>query len=247
MIKEGCLEGIDEVYGYHNIPNFDEGDVRVCEGGFFAAVTVVKITIKGQSGHGSTPHKLRDPINAATAVHQALNAIKSRNLDSRKNIVFTICAINGGQTYNVFPDDVVMQGTIRSYDTETLEAMKKRIREISEGVAGAHQCHAEVDIQDYYPAVVNHATETQHVIRLAKKYFGEAHVSDDELPMGAAEDFSFFLQERPGCFFALGTMKEGEQLMTLHPSNYDYNDDLIASGAYLFLRIVEDRLNVNLI
>lgn len=83
MVKEGCMDGVDEVYGYHNVPQFDEGDIRVCEGGFFAASTIVNIKIIGQGGHGSSPHKLRDPINAATAVHQALNSIKSRNIDSR--------------------------------------------------------------------------------------------------------------------------------------------------------------------
>jgi hippurate hydrolase len=69
MVKEGCLEGVDEVYGYHNMPNFDEGDIRVCEGAIFAAVTVVKIKIIGQGGHGSAPHKLRDPITAGAMVH----------------------------------------------------------------------------------------------------------------------------------------------------------------------------------
>lgn len=103
-----------------------------------------------------------------------------------------------------------MQGTIRSYDPATLEVMKRRIKEISEGVAAAHECSAEVLIEDVYPAVVNHEKETQHVVRLAKKYFGEEHVSTDDLPLCAAEDFSFFLQEKPGCFFALGTMKEGK-------------------------------------
>lgn len=83
MIEEGCLEDIDEIYGYHNIPNFDEGDIRVCEGPIFAEYTQVDITITGQGGHGSTPHKLRDPISAAAAVHSALNTIVSRNIDSR--------------------------------------------------------------------------------------------------------------------------------------------------------------------
>jgi hippurate hydrolase len=91
MVKDGCMEGVDEVYGYHNIPNFDEGDIRVCEGPIFAAVTIVKIKIIGQGGHGSAPHKLRDPITAAAMVHQALLAIKSRSIDSRDNIVFTVC------------------------------------------------------------------------------------------------------------------------------------------------------------
>ena len=83
MIKDKCLDGVDEVYGFHNISHFDEGDIRVCEGGFFAASTIVKIKIIGQGGHGSTPHKLTDPICAANAVYQALHTIASRNIDSR--------------------------------------------------------------------------------------------------------------------------------------------------------------------
>ena len=75
MIKEGCLNDISEVYGYHNIPNFDEGDIRVCEGAIFAAYTEVSIKITGQGGHGSAPHKLRDPITAAAMVLSALNSI----------------------------------------------------------------------------------------------------------------------------------------------------------------------------
>lgn len=69
MIDEGCLDGVDEVYGHHNIPIFDEGDIRVCEGGILAAYTEVKIKVTGQGGHGSTPHKLRDPITAAALLH----------------------------------------------------------------------------------------------------------------------------------------------------------------------------------
>ena len=124
MIKEGCLKNIDEVYGFHNMPNFDEGDIRICEGGFFAQSTPVKITIRGQGGHGSTPHKLRDPITAASYVHAALNTIKSRNMDSRKNIVLAICHISSGHTYNVFPDSAFMEGSIRSYDAESLAKVK---------------------------------------------------------------------------------------------------------------------------
>jgi metal-dependent amidase/aminoacylase/carboxypeptidase family protein len=84
------LEGVDEIYGYHNIPNFDEGDIRVCEGPFFARASKVDIFVKGKGGHGSTPHKLEDPITAATMVHTALQSIKSRSIDNRENIVFTI-------------------------------------------------------------------------------------------------------------------------------------------------------------
>jgi len=247
MIKEGCLENIDEVYGYHNIPNFDEGDIRCIEGAFFAAVTIVKITIKGKGGHGSSPHKIRDPITAAAMVHTALNSIKSRNIDSSENIVFTICNIKSGDTYNVFPDSAFMQGTIRSYNKVTLERMKNRIRTIVESLAEGFECTADVEMIDAYPPIINHKEPAQHVTRLAKKWFGEKHFSTDELPMTASEDFSYFLLEKPGAFFALGTMKVGKQLMTLHTSTYDYNDDLIPSCAYFFTRIVEDRLGFQVV
>lgn len=156
MIKEGCLEGVDEVYGYHNVPNFDEGDIRVCEGPIFACSTRIKIKITGQGGHGSAPHKIRDPITAATAVHQALLSIKSRNIDSRDNIVLSITQIVSGHTYNVFPDIAEMDGSIRSFNKETLAKMKERIRTICNSIAESHECKADVNLIDYYPAVVNH-------------------------------------------------------------------------------------------
>lgn len=243
MIEEGCLDNIDEVYGYHNIPNFDEGDIRVIDGGIFAESTSFLMKILGQGGHGSAPHRcVKDPITAATAVINSLHSIKSRNIDSSKNITFSICQMESGTTGNVFPDEATIRGTIRSYDAEEKAVLCKRIREIVSGVTKAHECDAEVDIWTKYPPVVNHTEQTNHVIRLAKKYIGEAHFSQDELPMAAGEDFSYFLQHKPGCFFLLGTMKEGETLKTLHTSNYDYNDDLIATGAFFFLRIVQDRL-----
>ena len=119
MIQEKCLEGVDEVYGFHNMPNFDEGDIRVNAGGFFAASTTVKIKIIGQGGHGSTPHKLTDPISAACAVYQALHSIMSRNVDRRENSVFSICHLTAGSTHNVYPDAASMLGTVRTYDDAT--------------------------------------------------------------------------------------------------------------------------------
>ena len=160
MVKEKCLDGVDEVYGFHNMPNFDEGDIRVCEGAFFAASTIVKIRIIGQGGHGSTPHKLRDPISAANAVYQALHSIKSRNICSRENFIFTICHFTAGTTDNVFPDDAFMQGSIRSYKQEVRDKVSERIKTIATEIAKANECRAEVDIITLYPEVWNHHTET---------------------------------------------------------------------------------------
>ena len=108
------------------------------------------------------------------------------------------------------------------------------------------ECKAIVEIIRLYPVVVNHATETLHVKRLALKWFGPDHVSEEDLPIPASEDFSFFLQKRPGCFFALGTKKPGEKAKILHTSNYDFNDDMVATGGYFWISLVEDRLDIKI-
>lgn len=92
-----------------------------------------------------------------------------------------------------------------------------------------------------YPPTVNHKTETDHVIRVASEWFGEDKVKSDELPLTASEDFSFFLEEKPGCFYMLGIQKPGENY-SLHTSHFNYNDEMIASGGLLFVKLVEDRL-----
>jgi hippurate hydrolase len=140
-----------------------------------------------------------------------------------------------------------MQGTIRSFNEENCELMKKRIREICEGTALAMGCKVEVTLDGEYPAVINHKTEADHVQRIATKWFGPEHVSNVELPVAASEDFSYFIENKPGCFFALGTLKPGQKPMTLHTSNYDFNDDMIATGAYFWIRLVEDRLNISIL
>lgn len=194
MIEEGCLDAIDEVYGYHNIPNFDEGDIRVIEGGIFAESTSVLIKIIGQGGHGSSPFNcVKDPITATTAILNCLHSIKARNIESKRNITFSICNVESGSLHTVYPDEAILRGTIRSYDTAEKEKLIKRIHEVVENVAKAHECEADINIYSKYPSTVNHRDQTNHVIRLAKKYVGEEHFSQDELPMAAGEDFSYYL------------------------------------------------------
>ena len=116
MVKEGCLEGVDEVYGYHNVPNFNEGDIRVKDGPIMSIVCLVKIKVIGKGGHGSTPHLLKDVITAGAAIVNNLHTIQSRCIDAREHFIFTITNFSSGFTYNVFPDEAFMQGTIRSYN-----------------------------------------------------------------------------------------------------------------------------------
>ena len=139
-----------------------------------------------------------------------------------------------------------MQGTIRSYNTAALVTIKAKIKQIAENTALAMGCRAEVELIDMYPPTINHKKETEHVIRVASENFGADKVKSQDLPLTASEDFSFFLQEKPGCFYMLGIQKPGENY-SLHTSHFDYNDSMIASGALLFVKIVEDRLKAKIL
>jgi len=108
-------------------------------------------------------------------------------------------------------------------------------------------CTANVNFIRLYPATINHHTEANHIERLAKKWIGEDHFSKVDLPLACSEDFSLFLEQRPGALFCLGTMKPGEPVKVLHTSTYDYNDNMIATGAYFYVRIVEDRLGIKVL
>jgi hippurate hydrolase len=237
------MKGVNEVYGLHNIPNFTEGEIRVIDGPIFAATTIVKITVKGHGGHGSAPHKTKDPINASAYILTALHSIKARMVASKENFAFTICNIESGSTYNVMPGQAFMQGTVRTYTEETRNLVSEKIKQIAEATAKAHDCEADVELINMYPPVINHATEAGHVRRVADAHFG-GH-SEEDLPVTASEDFAFFLHKTPGAFFCLGTKRKENE--TLHSSTYDFNDEMLASGAMFWVRLIEDRMNLKLL
>jgi metal-dependent amidase/aminoacylase/carboxypeptidase family protein len=184
---------------------------------------------------------LKDVITCDGAIINNFHTIKSRNVDSRENFIFSITKFDSGFTYNVFPDDAIILGTIRTYKQEVLDFVKAKLQHIARTTAETYDCKVEFELNDKYPPTVNHPTETAHVVRIAEKYIGAEHVKTEGLPMTAAEDFSYYLKERPGCFYMLGTRRPGENYV-LHTSHFNYNDSMIATGAYMFLRIVEDRL-----
>ena len=248
MIKEdNCLDGVDEVYGFHNVPQFNEGEIRVVSGPIMAQVTIVEIKIHGKGGHASVPHLTQDVVTASAFVLNNLHTIKSRCINSKENFVFTICQYEAGFTHNVLPDIAYMQGTIRSYNPVVLKKIKEKIDLIASTTAETFGCRAEVLHNDLYPAVINHETETEHIRRIATTYLGEHMLKEADLPLTASEDFSYFLEERPGCFYMLGIKKPEETVTkTLHTSTYDFNDDMIAYGGYFYARLVEDRLKVKI-
>lgn len=132
MIEDNCLDKIDEVYGMHNVPNFPEGEIRLKEGPMMAAISGVKIKVKGQGGHSSVPHYFKDVISAGASIINNLHLIKSRCVDSRENFVLTVTQFHGGNCNNVLPDEAFMDGTMRCYSNDVFKSASEKVKQIAE-------------------------------------------------------------------------------------------------------------------
>ena len=248
MIEEGCLEGVDEVYGYHNAPFGYEGSISIKPGPIMAGGAWVHIIIEGQGGHGSEPAKSIDPITAACQVHNALHTIKSRKLLNTDVLAFTICKFTSGTTDNVIPRTATMSGTFRFFDDNVRDLATEKIKQITQSVSEAFDCKSTVDVFGEYPPVINHDKQAELVSKIAKECLGKENVNEKQhLPWFAGEDFWYFLHKKPGAFILLNNIKFGEEPLSLHSPFMDFNDNIIATGAYLNIKISEDRLGISLL
>ncbi|GLD92860.1 hypothetical protein PINS_up001439 [Pythium insidiosum] len=245
MIQEGALEDVDEVYGLHNYP-FPLYSVHVRPGPVMAHEVEFSIEIEGVGGHGSMPQLCVDPILAGAMVVQNLQSIVSRSLAPTENAVVSVTQFRGGETNNVIPAKVFLGGTIRNFDLEISSRIKARVEQIVHSTCLAMGAAASIRFDEGYPPLVNPYEETRLVQQVAIDT--GLYVSEDGLPLLAAEDFSFFLQERKGCYFFLGTKEEHDDgnLRSIHSNQYDFNDKAIPLGIRVFLGVLHTRLNCQL-
>ena len=196
MVREGCMRGVSEVFGWHNWPGLPAGQLHVVEGPTMARVTNLDITVTGKGVHASQPHAGADAVVAAAAIVTALQTVVSRSVHYNSLAVVSVCTVHGGEARNVLPDTVRMSGTVRTVDDDTFAIVSRRIREIVPLTAEAHGCRAECALVDLYPALVNAAGPVQAVRRAGAAVLGAERVTPDLLPMLGGEDFAFFARER---------------------------------------------------
>ncbi|KAF0715680.1 hypothetical protein As57867_003238, partial [Aphanomyces stellatus] len=241
MIKEGCLETVQEVYGYHNGP-FPLGIIGVKSGAMLAHSSRFKINISGPGGHGSAPHQTKDPIVAAGQIIVGMQSIVSRNLSAHDSAVVSITQVHGGEADNVIPSNVSLSGTLRDFSTTVSATVQQRMTSIVEHTCCAYDVKGEIDFDDGYPVLMNPETETSIFKTIAESVVGKARVTSQGLPVCGSEDFSYFLQECPGCFFVIGTANKLEsQNRNNHSDTFDFNDAILPLAARMFLEIVNNR------
>lgn len=201
------------------------------------------IIIQGKGGHGASPHQTVDPIVIAAHLVLALQTIVSRNVDPIDTAVVTVGMIGAGEANNVIPDTAEMRLTIRSFKPETRAFLEKRIREITTSVAEAFGATVDIDYEWGYPPTVNDPVATALVQQVIVETLGEENAILSPPRMGA-EDFSYFLQERPGSFFFVGTRNEEKGLTgNHHHPRFDIDEDGLANGIEVMVRVIERYLN----
>ncbi len=239
MIEDGALNGIDEIYGWHNWPAMPFGklvcpdDIVMCGNGTF------DITLLGQGGHASQPELCRDPVLAASAVTMALQQIVSRHLSPQQAAVVNVSSIEAPSAATVIPDKALLAGSIRVPDQQTRELINRLIIEISQQTAAAYGVDCQVNIYPRYEATINHAFQAQSVRKHWQAEHGLEGMDTTTLtPIMASEDFSYYLNEIPGAFALIGANDGPEHQSVCHSPFYDFNDQLIPLVSRLYARLV---------
>jgi amidohydrolase len=247
MIKDGLFQQfpMDAVFGMHNWPGIALGQFAVCEGPAMASSNEFKITITGKGAHAALPHLGIDPVPVACQMVQAFQTIITRNKKPTEAGVISVTMIHTGEATNVVPDHCVIEGTVRTFTLALLDMIELRMGEVAHHTAAAFGAKVEFEFLRNYPPTVNHKAEAQFVRGVMRELVGPANTLDFEPTMGA-EDFSYFLLEKPGAYFVIGNgegshREHGHGLgpCTLHNPNYDFNDQAIPLGASLWVRLAE--------
>ena len=233
LIKEGILQNPapDIILAQHVFPELEAGKLGFKEGPFMASADEIYITVTGRGGHGAMPHKTRDTILIASHIIVALQQIVSRNNNPLTPSVLTLGKIQstGGAT-NIIPGEVKIEGTFRTFDEEWRKEAKILIRNICEGTAQAMGGHVDLDIKDGYPVLMNDLKLTQMMKSWATQLLGPGQIV--ELPMRTtAEDFAYYSQVMPACFYRLGTASPGHAgEKRVHTPDFDIDEQALVTG-----------------
>ncbi|SDH66428.1 amidohydrolase [Roseospirillum parvum] len=244
MLQDGLQERwpMDSVFGLHNMPGVPAGKLVVSPGPVMAAADRFDITVRGQGGHAALPERCRDPVVAASALVQALQTVRGREVAPDATLVLSVTRIQGGEAFNIIPDAVELSGTVRYFDPGMGEVAEAAIGRIAQGIAAAHRVEIETSYRRGYPPTINHEGPADLMARAAADLLG-AENSGPQPRLMVSEDFSFLLERIPGAYAFLGNGGEGgeggEKLGAcgLHAPTYDFNDAILPAGAGVLAQV----------
>jgi amidohydrolase len=240
MIEDGLFEQFpcDQLFAMHNAPGMPVGVFGATEGTVTAAGAFFDIDVHGTGAHGAFPHDAVDPVIIAAELVGALQTVVSRNVKPGRAAVVSVTQIHGGDAYNVIPASARLSGTVRTFSIEVMQLVERRMRELAQGVASAHGASAQLDFRTIFHPVVNDARATRTAASVCDGLVGSDRVLRDLPPGTGSEDFSFMLEQVPGCYLLLGN-GDGDDARPVHNPGYDFNDEASVYGASFFAGVVE--------
>lgn len=238
MIEDGALDGVDEIYGWHNWPAIKFGQAVCPNGVVMAGNGMFTIEVMGVGGHSSQPEICRDPVLAGSAIVMALQQIVSRSIAPQKAAVVSVTSFEAASGFTTIPSKAVLRGSIRVWDNQMRNEIAALIMRISMDTARAYGVEAIVDFQNRYGATINHQANAQKVRNIMSEVMGSECFSDIMTPIMASEDFSYYLESVPGAYALIGS-DDGELKHTkaCHNVEYDFNDRLIEPASKMLCRL----------
>ena len=238
MVKQGCLEGVEAIFGEHVDPGRKVGRIGVRAGAFTANCDTLKFRISGRGGHAARPHDTLDPIAAAAQLINALYALVPRAIDSQDPVVVTIGMIQAGIAANVIPGEAQLLGTLRTLDQRVRARAQAQIRQIAGGIAAASGTKIDVEVIEGIGAVLNDPAANELARGAAIEVLGADQVETIARPSMGSEDFAAYLDHVPGVMFRLGCASETAGNSALHTPTFNVDEQALAIGAKVLARAV---------
>jgi hippurate hydrolase len=244
MLADGLFERFpcDALYAFHNVPGYPAGLLGFRPGVIYNSSDTVIITVHGKGGHGAMPHTAVDPIVVAAHLVLALQTLVAREVDPNEFAVVTVGALHAGDAPNVIPASAELRLSVRARSPATRALLRERITAIATAQAAVHGATAAVDYRWRYPPTINDAAATAFARGVAHEWLGDKGLIPDLPPLYASDDFSFMLEQVPGCYFVVGNgdlTGQPENACTAHNPGYDFNDQILPLTASFFVKLAQ--------
>ncbi|WP_047284255.1 M20 aminoacylase family protein [Pseudomonas protegens] len=241
MLAEGLLERFpcDALFGLHNMPGLPAGHLGFREGPMMASQDLLNVTVEGVGGHGSMPHLTVDPLVAAASMVMALQTVVARNIDAQEAAVVTVGALQAGEAANVIPQQALLRLSLRALNAPVREQMLERVKAIIRTQAESFGCSVSIEHRPAYPVLVNSPEETEFARQIGVELVGAEAVNGNTPKLMGSEDFGWMLQRCPGSYLFIGN---GVAQPMVHNPGYDFNDDILLTGAAYWGALAESWL-----
>ena len=238
MIEEGVLEGVDMIFGGHIERHHQVGEICIKTGVHTAFTDYFDIKITGRGGHAARPHETIDAVLIASQFVINIQTIISREIDPLHPAVLTIGYLRSGTVYNAVAEKAVLRGTIRTTDEAIRTQIVDKIRKMASSFSILYDADVKFTVKPGYPPIINEDNACGMAKEVAEKFMGKGKSIVLPLPSLGGEDFSYYLQNIPGCFVRFGAAKEGHEKTSSHSPGFDFDEDVLSLGAAYFSELV---------